>query len=84
MTAPNDVIHQSIRLKIMAALNSLPRKERLTFSRLKVITDATDGNLGTHLATLEQSGYITVLKDHVGKKPADSGHYHRTRPESLS
>ena len=31
--------------------------------------DATDGNLGTHLATLESASFIAVEKDFVGRKP---------------
>jgi DNA-binding MarR family transcriptional regulator len=31
--------------------------------------EATDGNLGAHLSTLEQAGYIKIDKDFVGKKP---------------
>lgn len=69
MPGPNEVIHQSTRLKIMAALKALPRSEQLEFARLKKITGATDGNLGAHIATLENASYIKVVKDFVGKKP---------------
>ena len=53
----------------MSALNALPRKELLEFMRLKRITGATDGNLGSHLATLEKAGYVQLVKDFAGKKP---------------
>ena len=69
MSAPDEIVHQSTRLKIMSALNALPRREMLEFVRLKAITGATDGNLGSHLTTLEKSGYVTVVKDFVGKRP---------------
>jgi DNA-binding MarR family transcriptional regulator len=36
---------------------------------LKSIVDATDGNLGAHLSTLEQAGYLKMDKDFVGKRP---------------
>jgi DNA-binding MarR family transcriptional regulator len=65
----NELIHQPLRLKIMAALNALSPRESVEFTRLKSIVAATDGNLGAHLATLEQAGYIKVEKDFVGKKP---------------
>lgn len=65
----DDIIHQPLRLKIMAALNCLPPRESLEFSKLKSIVVATDGNLGAHIATLERANYITVEKDFVGKKP---------------
>ncbi|HTP40628.1 MAG TPA: transcriptional regulator [Steroidobacteraceae bacterium] len=65
----NELIHQPLRLKIMAVLNAHPEKEGIEFARLKAIVDATDGNLGAHLATLEKAAYIAVAKDFVGKKP---------------
>lgn len=67
--APNEIIHQSMRLKIMATLHADRSGEPVEFVQLKSLTGATDGNLGTHLATLEKAGYITVTKDFVGRKP---------------
>ena len=69
MSVPDEIVHQSTRLKIMSALNALPRREMLEFKRLKVITGATDGNLGAHLATLERAGFVRIAKDFVGRKP---------------
>ena len=69
MDAPDEVIHQSTRLRIAATLNALPDGEMLEFGRLKAIMNATDGNMGTHLTALEKAGYIEVVKDFVGKKP---------------
>ncbi len=69
MDAPDEVIHQSTRLRIAATLNALPDGEMLEFGRLKAIMNATDGNMGTHLSALEKAGYIEVVKDFVGKKP---------------
>ena len=66
---PNEIIHQSLRLKIMATLNALPRNEKIEFPRLKALLKATDGNLGAHLTTLENAGYIAVEKDFADKKP---------------
>jgi len=63
------IIHQPVRLKIMAALRPLPAHEPLEFRRLKALSGATDGNLGAHITTLEQAGYVEVVKDFVGKKP---------------
>jgi DNA-binding MarR family transcriptional regulator len=67
--APNEIIHQSTRLKIMATLQASRSGEPLEFVQLKALTGVTDGNLGTHLTTLEKAGYITVEKDFVGRKP---------------
>jgi DNA-binding MarR family transcriptional regulator len=69
MEQPDAVIHQPLRLKIMAALNGLPRRERLEFVRLRAVLNATEGNLGAHLGTLEKAGYIKVEKDFNGRKP---------------
>ena len=69
MSAPDEIVHQSTRLRIMSALNALPRRAMLEFKRLKAITGATDGNLGTHLATLEKAGFVRIVKDFVGRKP---------------
>jgi DNA-binding MarR family transcriptional regulator len=66
---PDAVIHQPIRLKIMAALKALPRGERLEFVRLRAIVNATEGNLGAHITTLESAGYVQVAKDFNGKRP---------------
>ena len=65
----DEVIHQSLRLKIMSSLNVLGRNDWLEFSRLKSILDTTDGNLGAHLETLAKAGYITVEKRFEGKRP---------------
>ena len=69
MSGPDEIIHQSLRLKIMSALFADPSAEPWEFSRLKALVGATDGNLGSHLATLEQAGYIVTDKDFVGKRP---------------
>ncbi len=66
---PDEIIHQSLRLRIMATLNALPKDEMLEFTRLKGLLKATDGNLGAHLGTLEGAGYVAVEKDFVDRKP---------------
>lgn len=65
----DEVIHQSMRLKIMSSLNVLGRNDWLDFARLKSILDTTDGNLGAHLETLAKAGYIAVEKRFEGKRP---------------
>lgn len=69
MQLPDEVIHQTMRLRIMASLNALPPGEALEFTRLKSLLNASDGNLGSHLATLETAGYVRILKEFVLKKP---------------
>ncbi|MEO5758229.1 MAG: transcriptional regulator [Mesorhizobium sp.] len=65
----DDIIHQSTRLRIMAALNTLDRRQALEFTRLKAIIDTTDGNLGAHLDTLAGAGYVDVEKLFVERRP---------------
>ena len=69
MANPDEIIHQSLRLRIMAALYAARDGEPIEFGRLKALIEATDGNLGSHLATLETAGYLTLEKEFVGKKP---------------
>lgn len=64
----NDIIHQPTRLKLMAALDSEPAGGSLDFARLKAIAEATDGNLGAHLNTLEAAGFVAITKEPVGKR----------------
>ena len=58
----DEIIHQSLRLRIMATLNASKPGEQLEFTRLRDMMDATDGNMGAHLTTLEKAGYIAVEK----------------------
>ena len=67
MPAPDEIIHQTLRLRIMTALHADPATP-LDFPRLKRLVDATDGNLGSHLTTLEKAGYILIQKDFVDRK----------------
>ena len=69
MVEIDDIIHQPLRLRIMAGLNALPLGTGLEFSKLKKLTGATDGNLGAHIETLAKAGYVSVEKAFVGKKP---------------
>ena len=69
MAELDEIIHQPLRLRIMAALTALPDAQGLDFTRLKKLTGATDGNLGAHIETLSKAGYVAVEKAFVGKKP---------------
>ncbi|MEH2525568.1 MULTISPECIES: transcriptional regulator [unclassified Bradyrhizobium] len=69
MAELDEIIHQPLRLRIMAALNALPTATGLEFAKLKKLTSATDGNLGAHIETLSKAGYVAVEKAFVGKKP---------------
>lgn len=69
MEQPDATIHQPVRLKIMAALKGIPDCGPLEFVKLKSVVGATEGNLGAHITTLENAGYVAVEKDFVGKRP---------------
>lgn len=69
MDQPDNLIHQPVRLKIMAALKALPAAEQIEFVRLRKLVDATEGNLGAHIQTLEQAGYVAVEKDFAENRP---------------
>jgi DNA-binding MarR family transcriptional regulator len=68
MSGADEVIHQSMRLRIMAALNA-SKKVAIEFTRLKALVGATDGNLGAHLDTLEKAGYVVIEKRFEERKP---------------
>ena len=53
--AEDALIHQSTRLRIMAALCGLAAGEPIEFARLRSIVEATDGNLGAHIETLAKA-----------------------------
>ena len=63
------VIHQSARLRIVAALAALPPTDAVEFTALRDLLGLTDGNLGAHLRRLEEVEYITVEKTFVERKP---------------
>jgi DNA-binding transcriptional ArsR family regulator len=60
------VIHSQVRLAVLSILASAAEAD---FNFLKSATGATDGNLSTHLAKLEETGYIRIKKSFQGKKP---------------
>lgn len=69
MAELNDIIHQPVRLRIMAALVALEPGNEVDFTYLRDLLEVTDGNLGAHLRKLEEAGYITVNKTFVDRKP---------------
>ena len=60
------VIHERGRLAIMSLLAAT---ESLGFKELNEQLRMTDGNLCVHMRTLEESGYISVRKSFVNRKP---------------
>lgn len=60
----NPLLHNELRLKVMAALDSLDNAD---FVYLKGLTKATAGNLSVQLSNLEQAGYIKVSRSGEGR-----------------
>src|ERR1700744_1288122 len=61
----NKIFDNRIRLGIMSALMV---NESVNFNELKELIEVTDGNLASHLRTLEDSAYVKVQKGFVGRK----------------
>ncbi len=61
----NKIFDSRIRLGIMSAL--VVNKE-VNFNELKELLDITDGNLASHLKTLEESEFVKVQKGFIGRK----------------
>jgi DNA-binding MarR family transcriptional regulator len=60
------VIHEKGRLAIMSMLAASPE---LSFTELRDALGMTDGNLTTHIRTLQQSGYLSVTKSFQNNRP---------------
>ena len=61
----NKIFDSRIRLGIMSAL--MVNKD-VNFNELKELLDITDGNLASHLKTLEESEFVKVQKGFLGRK----------------
>ncbi len=62
----DEIIHQRVRLALMSLLVSLGE---LDFTQLRDLMSLSDGNLATHLALLEEKGYVVSVKTFVKRKP---------------
>ncbi len=69
MAQLNEIIHQPVRLQIMASLVALGHGEQVDFVYLRKILNLTDGNLGAHLVKLEEAGYVKIEKTFIARKP---------------
>jgi len=61
----NKVFDSRVRLGIMSAVMV---NDEVNFNELKELIQVTDGNLASHLKTLEENGYILVKKGFIGRK----------------
>lgn len=60
------VIHEKGRMAIMSLLAAAPE---LCFTEMRDALNMTDGNLTTHIRTLQQAGYVAVTKSFQEKRP---------------
>ncbi|SNZ12697.1 Winged helix DNA-binding domain-containing protein [Natronoarchaeum philippinense] len=60
------LVHQPTRLQLFAYLY---RHEESTFSELKDELGVTEGNLSSHIQTMEDAGAVAVEKQFVDRRP---------------
>ena len=60
------VIHEKGRLAILSMLAASPE---LSFTELRDALAMTDGNVTTHIRTLQQAGYLSVTKSFQNNRP---------------
>jgi DNA-binding MarR family transcriptional regulator len=60
------VIHEKGRLAIMSMLAASPE---LAFTELRDALNMTDGNLTSHMRTLQETGYVSVSKSYANNRP---------------
>jgi DNA-binding MarR family transcriptional regulator len=60
------VIHEKGRLAIMSLLAASPE---LAFTELRDTLKMTDGNVTTHIRTLQEAGYLAVAKSYQNNRP---------------
>ena len=60
------VIHEKGRLAIMSMLAASPE---LSFTEMRDALSMTDGNLTTHIRTLQEAGYVAVTKSFHNNRP---------------
>jgi DNA-binding MarR family transcriptional regulator len=60
------VIHEKGRLGIMSMLAASPE---LSFTELRDALEMTDGNLTSHMRTLQEAGYVSVSKSYENNRP---------------
>jgi DNA-binding MarR family transcriptional regulator len=60
------IIHEKGRLAIMSMLAA---STELSFTDLREALQMTDGNLTTHIRTLQEAGYVSITKSFQNKRP---------------
>ena len=65
----NKAFENRIRLGIMSILMV---NDEVDYNTMKEMLDITDGNLASHISSLETLNYVEVRKQFIGKKPNTS------------
>ena len=60
------VIHEKGRLAIMSMLAA---SAELSFTELRDALEMTDGNLTSHMRTLQEAGYVSLAKSYENNRP---------------
>ena len=60
------VIHEKGRLGIMSMLAASPE---LSFTEMRDALAMTDGNLTTHIRSLQEAGYVSITKSFQNNRP---------------
>ncbi|MCX6891235.1 MAG: transcriptional regulator [Verrucomicrobiota bacterium] len=60
------VIHEKGRLAIMSMLAASPE---LSFTEMRDTLSMTDGNITTHIRTLQEAGYLSITKSFQNNRP---------------
>ncbi len=60
------VIHEKGRMGIMSLLAASPE---LSFTEMRDTLEMTDGNLTTHIRTLQEAGYVSIAKSYQNNRP---------------
>ena len=60
------IIHEKGRLAIMSMLAATPE---LSFTEMRDALAMTDGNLTTHIRTLQEAGYVSITKSFQNNRP---------------
>jgi len=62
----DELIHTPVRLSMMAALAAA---DSIDFQHLRDLVEVSDSLLSKHISTLEEAGYLHVVKGYTGKRP---------------
>ena len=75
------MVHEPARLAILMVLSGVAWAE---FKLLEELTRLTRGNLSSHLAKLEEAGYVAIRKGYNGKIPLTTASLTSTGRKALT